>query len=168
MFLVWNCHTSRIVLYNVSCKKTKAVAYSADNVCARYSAVTTKNKLVEDPVSSMPKQRDPRLLRSNGSDPGNNHTNLNVFKHFQWIGNVTPCFSIHGSQIHVLNDPSEFYEALKARNKVFFFRKGEGKIRVLARITCTASSCEWLLGLWLWWSHSDVVAGGWFQITVLN
>src|SRR5688572_27130543 len=139
----------RTMLYNIRCRKTRSVANSTDNVCAPYSVVTTKNQAMEDHTSSLPKQRDPghSLLCSNGSDPGNVHTNLNVFRHFQWIGNVTPCFSIHGSQIHVLNDPSEFYEALKARNRVFFFREGDGKIRVLTSITCTASSCEWTVDM---------------------
>src|SRR6218665_1364605 len=107
-----------MVLCNVRCRKTKAVSYSTDNVCAPYSVVTAKNQSMEDSTSGMAKQQDPKqsLHCSNRSEQGNSHTNLNVFRHFQWISNITPCFSIHGSQIHVLNDPNEFYDTLKARN----------------------------------------------------
>lgn len=73
---------------------------------------------MEELATNLPKTLDPKFSQSNvhGSSPGNNSIDFNVFKHFQWIGDVTPCFGVHGSQIQVLNDPDEFYGALKVIN----------------------------------------------------
>ena len=60
------------------------------------------------------------ILSSNNSTKGFSRTYMEHLKNkFGWMKEEVPCFGISGRNVHVLNEPIDFYETFKVSPEFF-------------------------------------------------
>jgi len=90
----------------------KATDNQRDSVCEiETSELLLKTSEKEEEWLKSKICTDDDQIMSESSDP---------LEHFSWIANAAPCFTVDGSKISVLSEPTEFYKKLKVYLSDFY------------------------------------------------